>query len=105
MIPASLKSFMTELAEATDERRVEWSEGAASNAYYCNHKTYTLHINYYFDGDSETSTYTFRIINGPKDAAFSVNDNEGDFYFMRNLFSTISVNASNLNNIADDFFS
>jgi len=104
MIPVKLKEFIRGLREATENRDIEWKEGA-SDAYFCDHKGYALHLQFHFDGDAGEGTYFFRIRQKDKSSSFSVVDSEDDFYIMNNLWSSVSVNAAGFDNIADDFFS
>jgi D-aminopeptidase len=104
MIPVSLKSFVRRLLAATGSGELQWSEGAPS-AYFCNHKEYELHINYYFDVDAEQASYNFRLkkVNG-NTAYFTVTDTEEDYQLMRNLYDTITVSAAGLGDIESSFF-
>lgn len=104
MIPTALRQFMTSLLPATEERKVEWANGAVPNTYYCSHKSYDLHLNYNYDEDAETGFYWFRIKNGDQDVTFSVLGGEGDFNFMNNLAAAVRVNASKLDLKISDFF-
>jgi hypothetical protein len=105
VIPAPLRKFVFDLIEATNEGKLVWKEGA-SDAFFCNHKTYSLHLNYHFNEDIEVGSYYMTIGQGGKDARFSVSDNEGldDILTMRNLYQAVTLNASGLQDIGDDFF-
>lgn len=105
MIPGSLRPFFRQLVESTDSGEISWKEGAVPNSYFCTHKTYNLYFQYNFDDDKESASYTVRIQNGSKVAIVIVDEMEEDFSFMRNLYSSITVNAADLSGIADDFFS
>lgn len=104
MIPATLRKFIQGLRDATDGRDIEWHEGASDN-YFCDHKGYALHFQYYFNADIGQSTYYFKIKQKDKAASFSVSDDEDDFSLMNSLWSSVGVNAAGFDNIADDFFS
>lgn len=104
MIPKSLKNFMTELRDATSDRKVTWSEGAAPYSYYCTRKAYNLHLNYYFDEDSGIASYFFKITKGGKDSSFRVTSEEEEFIFMDNFSAAVSVNANKFEDISSDFF-
>lgn len=103
MIPKTLKPFMIRLLEATDEGELRWREGA-EDAYYATQKNADLNLRYIFDGDTGESGYTFRIVRGDGDAFISVQNYEDDYAFMRNLYSTVSVNASGGADLVDDLF-
>lgn len=104
MIPKALKNFMIELRDATADRKITWSEGAAPNSYYCNRKSYNLHLNYAFDEDAGIASYFFQIGKGGKGSAFRVTSEEDEFTFMDNFSATVSVNANKFDDISDDFF-
>lgn len=103
MIPKPLRQFVYDLLDATDEKRISWSEGAATDAYLCSRNGQTLHISYWFNHDEGVGYYNFAIT-GAKNAAFSVSTEENDFRFMENLHASIQVNASDLSDIGDSFF-
>lgn len=103
MIPPPLKSFIDKLKSSTDDGDVRWHEGAPQS-YYCNHKNYSLYLNYHFNEDAELGSYYMTIKKADKESSFAVQDNEGDAWIMKNLLSSITVNSSEMDNIEDDFF-
>jgi hypothetical protein len=104
MIPKTLRKFIYQLQGATDDRAVQWQEGA-SDAFFCTHKGLDLHISYFFDMDEGVGYYSFRIIGKGKNAGFTVTSHEeSDYADMNNLFSSITVNASKLDEDLKNFF-
>lgn len=103
MIPPALRDFVERLKSSTDEGRVRWQDGA-QQSYFCNHKKYSVHINYHFNEDEGIGSYYMSINNGDRESNFAVQDNENDSWLIRNLFYSITVNASGMENIVDDFF-
>jgi hypothetical protein len=103
MIPKPLRPFMARLLDATNDGEIEWKEGA-DEAYFAIQKDANLHIRYLHDQDTGESAYNFRIVRGGADAFFTVLNEEDDFYFMRNLYSAVSVNASGGEKIVDNLF-
>lgn len=104
MIPKPLRGFIAKLNEATDNGEVDWSEGAP-DAYYCNHKTYQLHLSYRFDGDTGESAFNFQIKRTERDAFFSVTNDEPDYNTMKNLYASVSLKAADFEDLESDFFS
>jgi hypothetical protein len=94
---------MVRLFEATSDTEIDWEEGA-DEAYFAIQKDANLHIRYVFDPDNGESAYTFRIVRGKNDAFFTVLSSEDDYFFMRNLYSAVSVNAAGGQKIVDDLF-
>lgn len=103
MIPKPLRPFMGRLLEATNNSEIAWKE-AADDAFFAVQKNANLHIRYVFDPDTGESGYTFQISRAGDDPFFSVSNSEDDYFFMRNLFSAISVNAAGGGKIVDDLF-
>lgn len=104
MIPTPLKKFIFGLIEATDENKVRWNEGAPG-AYFCNNKNYKLYISYVSNIDTEQVYFSFIIDKSGKETRFFVESFEEDFNTMSNLYSSIGVNANEIADIADEFFS
>lgn len=103
MIPKPLKSFMARLFEATNDAEIDWEEGA-DEAYFAIQRDANLHIRYIFDPDNGESAYTFRIIRRKSEAFFSVLSSEDDYFFMRNLYSVVTVNAAGGQKIVEGLF-
>lgn len=103
MIPKPLRPFMFRLLEATGNSDIDWKEGA-EEAYFATQKNADLHLRYIFDHDTGESGYTFRIMRGGGDAFFTVVNAEDDYAFMRNLYSSVSVNAAGGDKIVNDLF-
>ncbi len=103
MVPNALRSFMTRLRRATDDRAVTWTT-EDNRVFSCAHRDYSLFISSYFDPEREEASFLFRIRRSSGDASFTVTDTEEDFAGMRNLYDSVSVNASNFEDIEDDFF-
>ena len=94
---------MSELVSATDAGKVQWHEGA-SEAYYCNHKQYALHIAPHFDGETGESSYVFRLVNDGRNTVFIVTYYEDDYSTMRDLYSSVLANANNVSVDLEGFF-
>ena len=105
MIPAPLRKFVFDLIGATNESIISWSEGA-SDTYFCNHKGYSLYLNYHFNEDIEYGAYFMTITQGGRDTRFSVSEIEGteEILLMRNLYQAAMLSASGLEDIGKDFF-
>lgn len=103
MIPKPLRAFMSRLLEATNNDEISWNAGA-DDAFFAAQKNANLHIRYSFDNDTGESGYSFRILRGDDDAFFSVLNSEDEYFFMRNLYSAITVNAVGGEKIVDDLF-
>jgi hypothetical protein len=93
MIPKSLRPFISQLMEATNEADLNWRE-AAEGAFFAIQKDANLHLRYHFDPDTLDTGYIFTISRGGKDAAFSVTADERDYDTMRTLFEAVSLNAA-----------
>jgi hypothetical protein len=103
MIPQSLRSFVTRLRHETDVGTVQWL-GGSENAYFCNHRKFTIHLSYSFDDDREVSLYRMSISANSKEAGFVVTSDEADIHDMRDLYASASVSAAGFQNIEEDFF-
>ena len=105
MIPEPLKSFVVQLQEATDKRRVTW-EPSTMGVYYCNRNDLTVFIQRFFDDERMEASYTMRVVRtGGSEPAFRVTDNEYDYNQMRDLYSSVLINASNFGDLSQEFFS
>jgi hypothetical protein len=105
MIPKTLRNFIQVALTETENGNLSWNEADAS-AYFCDHKTNTLHIASYFDGDRGQTSFVFRIVVNGKVTPFTVRDNEDeDFETMRNLYEAVIANANNIGNDISGFFS
>ena len=104
MIPKNLHSFVSKLLEATNDGLVRWTEGAP-NSYFCNHKSYELHLKRIFDYDAEMSSFQLLMKSGARDAIFTVVEDETpDYAMMRNVYEAVTVNAAGFDSIEEDFF-
>lgn len=103
MIPKPLRPFVVRLLEATGNGEIDWKEGA-DEAYFAAQKDANLHLRHLFDQETGESAYVFRIVRKGTEAFFTVINTEDDFYFMRNLYSAVSVNAAGGEEIVDDLF-
>jgi hypothetical protein len=103
MIPKAFRSFIGQVHAATEAGDLSWNEGDGS-AFYCDHKTHTLHISAHFDADREESSIHFRIVTGIKSTPFSVRDDEEDYLVMRRLYEAVVANANDVGTDIADFF-
>ena len=103
MIPKPLRKFIEDLREASDNRDIEWQEGAP-DAYYCNHKNVTLHIAHYVNEDIGQGYFLFRMVSKGNTTSFSVTDNEEDYQEISALYSSVMANAANVQEIIQGFF-
>ena len=103
MIPSSLRSFISDLQDATENGKLKWL-ATDNNAFYCNHKNYTLHILYHFDEEKEMGAYYFRIVVDKNATPFAVTEEEDDYNKLRNLYEAIAANANNIEEKLKGFF-
>lgn len=103
MIPGILRNFISRLLKFTDDGNIKWEEGSAES-YFCNHNSYELHIRHSFDDDTGESVFHFLMKSKGRDAIFSVTDKEDDYFIMKNLYESVSVQAAGFDNIEKDFF-
>jgi hypothetical protein len=103
MIPRTLRRFISDLRPATDSKKLKWQEGAP-DAYFCIRRDTTLHIAPSFDDDSGEASYFFKIVTGGKVTTFSSNHYEEDFAELRDLYSSIMVNANDVEDDLKNFF-
>ena len=93
MIPANLKDFMTKLKENTRSEKVHWNK-ATEVAYFADFKDFNFRIQYLFNPDREQRMYIFEVEKEKEITNFQVTDEEGDWDYMSNLYSEISLSAT-----------
>lgn len=103
MIPKPLKEFVSNLKDATDKKKLEWSEGDGKS-YICDHKNHSLSIDHEFDPEILQSTFKFYLETDGKVTPFTVKDSESDYDTMRSLYETVIANANDVENDIEDFF-
>ena len=105
MIPKTMRSFVMDVIRATENETLRWREGDG-NAFFCDHKDFTLHVGEYFDADREIDSFYFRMRGAGRNLGFSVweNEDEDDFRLLKSLYENISVNAADVSEVLKDFF-
>lgn len=103
MIPAQLQKFIQDLAEATQNGSLNWTEGS-DRSFFATKKDANLHISYRFNEDIGISSYLFLISRKGKEVRFITYEEEDDFLYMQKIFTLIELNSAGGSELVADLF-
>lgn len=92
MIPGQLRSFMKDMKTATESGIAAWST-TPFDGFVCERGKFSFSIWRFTEQDSGSETFGFGISDGSGGTKFLVNEHEGDFFDMGNIYATISASA------------